>query len=150
MVTSDLNYNIDPFYNNRLLDFKVFALNFLKKIFAVKFSTSGAVNFLNNDLGKILTMTEGILKVIPALNMEDIENPYLSSERALKHFTKIYNSLEKKHFFDNVVTRETCDAILKNLYKAESRLRHLKFDSVTNNEDKQLNDAATLISVQSI
>jgi hypothetical protein len=150
MVRSDLYYNIDPFYNNKLLDFKVFALSVIKKIFTVKFSASGVSNFLNKDLGQILTMTEGILKVIPVLDIEDIETPYLSSEKALTHFIKIYNSIEKRHFFNNEVTRETCEAILKNLYKAESKLRHLKFDAVTNNEDKDLNDAATLISIRSI
>jgi len=155
MVSENLIYNVDPFYGNRLLDVKVFFLNvfsFYKKLFSIKSFKTGILTYFNNDLGKVLIMTEGIIKILAELDKQQAKKVYPSSEKALKHFIKIYHSLEKMKFFDNEIMEETCSAILRNLYKTESRLRHIAYDDIheNNNEDKRLNEVATLISINSV
>lgn len=156
MVPHNSLYNIDPFYGNRLLDIKVKALNiiaFFKKIFSVKSFKTGLVNSLNDDFGKFLIITEGIIKVIPELDKIQVEKYYPSVSKSLKHFLKLYASLERIRFLDDEVLRETSDSILTNIYTIEAALRHINFDDNFNNGsngDSELNKAATLISLNSV
>src|SRR5882724_4832470 len=101
MITNASIYNIDPFYSNRLLDIKVKCLNvfsFLKKLFSAKSFKTGVVYYFNMDMGKMLTHTEGILKVIPEMDIQRAKIVYPAIEKALKHFIRIYNSLEHIRF----------------------------------------------------
>jgi len=156
MITHNSLYNIDPFYSNRLLDFKVRVLNtfaFVKKTLSIKSFKTGLITYLNKDFGKFLIVTEGILKVVPELDDSQVKESHPVVLKALKHFIRLYSSLEGVGFLDNQILGETCSSILSNLYTIESFLRHSISDSNfdnSSNEDKELNTAASIISLNSV
>lgn len=153
MISLQTKYHFDPFYSNRLLDFKLKFLtfaSFTRKILIIRNFKTGLFTSLNKDLGKIYMMTEGLLNIVAQFDNSQAKEEHILATKSLKKFVKIYASLESANFFSSTETKSLAEKILSNLYSAEFILRNNAYEDVEIDEkDKKLQEYASSISINS-
>ncbi|NNV57374.1 hypothetical protein [Limnovirga soli] len=146
--------NIDPYPSNCLFDLKLIVLNVLasvKKIFSDTTLLSGFIDYVNKDLNRLRNRVEFIKSIIPQIQKEELANDYITIEKAIKKFNKIYASFEKSNFFDNEENKKLSQGILEDLYSVENHLRHILFnENPIPASDKELHRIASIISFKSL
>jgi hypothetical protein len=148
------NYHIDPFYSNRALDAKLVGLKITSKIRGfLRSKLVGLKNWIikgiNKDLSKVYIMAEGLNKLVDEFNAEQAKAEYILASKALKKFRKYYTILEDIDFLNSEETKNLSENTLLIFYRIEGKLRSLSLHDETGENDKELKNVATRISINS-
>ncbi|MDI9365615.1 MAG: hypothetical protein QM541_11740 [Flavobacterium sp.] len=143
-------YHVDPFYNNRLLHFKIFLLEkvaFIKKTFSITAFKTGYVKSLNGDLGNLLITLKGVRAIVNEFDKSKSKEEYRLMVFAIKKYNKIYSILMGIKFFNDSSLEETCTQILDEMYSIELELKKKAFENEpNNNNDAELINYASYYS----
>lgn len=143
-------YHVDPFYNNRLLNFKIFILGkvaFIKEAFSITAFKTGYVKSLNADLGNLLITLKGVSAITHDFDKSKSKEEYELMAFAIRKYNKIYSILIKINFFNDNFLENTCTEILEEMYSIELELKQKAFENEPNkNKDAELIDYAVSYS----
>lgn len=149
-----IHIEFDPFYSNRIVDFKVRFLKIaskFKKFITVLHIHTGLVISLNKDLSKLFIMIEGLKVVTSTLDYDAAVIEYPVIKKSLERFKGIYYILDNIKFLGSSQTKNIAENILLDLYEIESKIRYKVFENTpAPDTDKGLIDSATNISLNTL
>lgn len=152
---SAIQLHIDPFYSNRNLDAKLFALKIVSNVRSfLRSRLVGLKNWIiqttNKDLAKVFIMVKGLNDIIEEFTPQQAKIELPLASKALRKFRKHYTILEKIEFFNNEETKFLSENTLLSLYHIEGKLRSLSLSEESSpSDDKDLQEIATRISINS-
>lgn len=148
------NYDINSInYGERIVEYRVYlikVLAFFKKPLIYKTFKTGIIRSFNKTLLFSLVISEGIKTLVKQYDKATAQRTLSITQLKLKHYKKLYASLEEVKFFDNPETEEIAEKVLLNYYSIEAEVRNKALSDNTLDKDKELQSFASNLSLDSL